>query len=188
MHKGSSANNKIYLSLKIITTVLIIIPIIYIFLMLGIRLFGINTYPVLSGSMEPAYKVGSVVYVADADKNELSKGDAITFKMSGGTIVTHRIIEIVNNGDEVLYRTQGDANDTPDGTLVSYDDIIGKVAFNIPYLGYVSVNIKKAPGIYILIAYVAVTIFLEYICDEMKKDKKNKEDDDKKQQNNVDKL
>ena len=42
------------------------------------KLFGLRLYGVETGSMEPAYPVGSVVYVADASAEEVRTGDGIT--------------------------------------------------------------------------------------------------------------
>ena len=65
---------------------------------------GIQPYVVLSGSMEPALQVGSVVWV-DVRKTEAGIGDAVTFERDGRT-VTHRIVGKTEKG----YLTKGDAN------------------------------------------------------------------------------
>jgi len=44
-------------------------------------LFGYRPVAVLSGSMEPAYPVGSIIYYKAADFNEINAGDAVTFKI-----------------------------------------------------------------------------------------------------------
>ena len=184
---SESAIKKIRIVLKMFSAALIAMAVIYAVLMVGVRLFGIKVYTVLSGSMEPTYKTGSVIYVVNADEGELACGDPITFKLSGGTVVTHRIVEIVNDSGKLMYRTQGDANDIPDGSLVNPDDVIGKAVFNIPYLGFVSDYIQKPPGLYVLIVSAAAVVFMSYISDELKKETDKDKNDDKLQQNTEDK-
>ena len=105
--------------------------------LVGVRLVGIKTYAVISGSMEPTYPTGSLLYVKSVNAQELRVGDAITFMLDEDTVATHRIIEIIPDDEDssiLRFRTQGDANDTPDGTPVHYKNIIGKPVFAVPYL------------------------------------------------------
>ena len=136
--------------------------------LVGVRFVGLQPYVVLSGSMEPSYPVGSLIYVKSVDYKELKVGDAITFMLDENTVVTHRIIEVLvdeEDPDTIRYFTQGDANDTPDGTSVHYRNIIGKPVFSVPYLGYVSHYIQNPPGKYIAIAAGALLILLVFLPD-----------------------
>lgn len=95
--------------------------------------FRFKPLVVLSGSMEPTFKVGSIIYTRDCKEDELEVGDIITFKLSDGSYVSHRINSIENG----LYETKGDANDSPDVKKLKYSDIVGKdMNIMIPYLGY----------------------------------------------------
>ena len=149
--------------------------------LVGVRLVGLQPYVVLSGSMEPTYHVGSLIYVKDVDYKELQVGDPITFMLNENTVATHRIIEVLadeNDPDTIRYFTQGDSNDAPDGSSVHYKNIIGKPVFSIPYLGYVSNYIQNPPGTYITIAAAAVFLALMFLpdlfSDDKEKDKKAK--------------
>lgn len=136
--------------------------------LVGVRLVGLKPFVVLSGSMEPTYHVGSLIYVKDVDYRELKVGDPITFMMSENTVVTHRIIEVLpdeNEPDTIRFFTQGDANDVPDGSSVHYKNIIGKPVFSLPYLGYVSNYIQNPPGMYVAIAGCAVLMILVFLPD-----------------------
>lgn len=136
--------------------------------LVGVRLVGLKPFVVLSGSMEPTYHVGSLIYVKDVDYKELKVGDPITFMMSENTVVTHRIIEVLpdeNEPDTIRFFTQGDANDVPDGSSVHYKNIIGKPVFSLPYLGYVSNYIQNPPGMYVAIAGCAVLMILVFLPD-----------------------
>ena len=162
---------------NVITTTLVVLVVILAILLVGVRLVGLQPYVVLSGSMEPTYHVGSLIYVQKVDYHDLKAGDPITYMLDSDTIVTHRIIEVLvdeENPDVIRYFTQGDANDIPDGTSVHYKNIIGKPVFSIPYLGYVSNYIQQPPGLYVALAAGAILILLVFLPDIFA------EDDDKK--------
>ena len=146
-------------------------------MLVGVRLFGLQVYSVLSGSMEPEYPVGSLIYVKAVDYKELKVGDPITFLLDKDTVVTHRIIEVLVDEEDpntIRFFTQGDANDVPDGASVHYKNIVGKPVFSIPYLGYVSNYIQNPPGMYVAIAAGAILILLVFLPDLFEDEKKNK--------------
>lgn len=161
-----------------VSGILVGIVVLLAFALVGVRIIGLQPFAVLSGSMEPAYHVGSLIYVKDVDYKELEVGDPITYMVSEDTVVTHRIIEVLpdeNDPDTIRYFTQGDANEHPDGTSVHYKNIIGKPIFSIPYLGYVSSYIQHPPGMYVAIAGAAVLILLVFLPDVFADDKKKTE-------------
>ena len=143
--------------------------------LVGVRIVGLQPYVVLSGSMEPTYSVGSLIYVKSTDYKQLKVGDPITFLVSEDTVATHRIIEVLPDEDDpntIRYFTQGDANDAPDGSSVHYKNIIGKPVFSIPYLGYVSNYIQTPPGKYVAISGCALLMLLVFLPDIFAKDEK----------------
>lgn len=138
------------------------------FFLVGIRVFGVQAFSVLSGSMEPTYHVGSLVYVKSVDSDTLKEGDAITFSLSEGTVVTHRIIDLVvdkGEGQDIQFQTKGDANNMPDGTLVDSDSVIGKVIFSIPYLGCLAEYVQTDSGVFLFICIAAVTLLLTLLVE-----------------------
>jgi len=120
---------------------------------------------VQSGSMEPAIKMGGVVIVKPAE--EYGIGDVVTFGpiSSRSQPITHRIHDVKVVEGEMRYITKGDANDTPDQREISREDIIGKVLFSVPYVGY-AVNFAKKPVGFALLIIVPGLII---IFDEAKK-------------------
>ena len=161
--------------LNSLTTIIVVMVVILAIMLVGVRLFGLQVYSVLSGSMEPEYPVGSLIYVKKVDYRELKVGDPITFLLDKDTVVTHRIIEVLVDEEDpntVRYFTQGDANDVPDGASVHYKNIIGKPVFSIPYLGYVSNYIQNPPGMYVAISAGAILILLVFLPDIFADDKK----------------
>ena len=152
-----------------ITTVLVVLIVILAILLVGVRLVGFRPLTVLSGSMEPTYHVGSLIYVKKVDYRDLKAGDVITFTLDDkNTYATHRIIQVVPDEDEpevLRFATQGDANDAPDGTLVHYKNVVGTPVFTIPKLGYVASYIQNPPGTYIAISGAAILLLLMFLPD-----------------------
>ena len=142
----------------IFTTIIVAIILVFAVMLVGFRLFGYEIYTVMSGSMEPAYHVGSLIYIKSVDVATLKEGDVITFVADEDkTIVTHRIDGVIDD-DVLKFRTKGDANDTPDGKLVHYKNVLGSPEFQIPLIGYLAFFIQRPPGIYI--ALVVGTLLL----------------------------
>ena len=156
-----------------LTTVIVAAVVIFALLLVGARLAGYKVYTVLSGSMEPAYHTGALIYVKAVDTSEIKEGQVITFMLSEDTIATHRVIEVIQDPDEagtVRFRTKGDANNAPDGSLVHCKNVIGTPVFTIPYLGYVASYIQHPPGTYYAVAAVAIIVLLAFLPDLIKDD------------------
>jgi signal peptidase len=104
---------------------------------------------VLTGSMAPTYPTGTLVIVRPVEPTNIHIGDPITYQMESGRpeFITHRVIAISSssNGD-INYTTQGDSNDLPDANPVVADQVMGRVWYSIPYLGYVNtaVGVNRA--------------------------------------------
>ena len=151
--------------------------------LVGVRLIGLEPYVVLSGSMEPTYHVGSLIYVKDVDPYELESGDVITFMLDEDTVATHRIVEVVpdeNDSTVVRFKTKGDANAAEDGSLVHYKNVIGSPVFTIPQLGYVANYIQNPPGTYIAISAGAILLLLVFLPDLFGSDDEEKKQKQKK--------
>lgn len=162
--------------------VLVVVVVAAAVLLVGVRVFGLTPYTVLSGSMEPTYPTGSLIYVRDAEKESLEVGDPITYVLNdGGVIVTHRIIEIDSENGCVY--TKGDANETPDGSPVLYENIIGTPEFCVPKLGYLSAMISRPPGLYIACGIAAAAVIGAFLPDLLIKDKSEKKKNQKKTAN-----
>ena len=160
---------------KTLSTALVAVVVLLAIALVGIRAIGFTPYTVLSGSMEPTYHVGSVVYVKKVDPTALKVGDPITFRLTGDVIATHRIIEVHGEGTPNLgFRTQGDANETVDG-ITPASAVIGKVTFSIPYLGYVSNFLQQPKGLITVVGTGAAVLAVSYIIDALFPAKKETE-------------
>lgn len=175
--------NKIKKIWEAVTTVLVAVVIILALLLAGVRLVGLQVFSVLSGSMEPTYHVGSLIYVKSVDYTELESGDVITFMLDEETVATHRIVEVVPDEEDstvLRYRTKGDANDAEDGSLVHYKNVIGTPVFTIPKLGYLADYIQNPPGMYLAISAGAILLILVILPDIFASDEESKKKRKKK--------
>lgn len=153
---------------NIISTLIVILIVILAILLGGVRLVGLRPFAVLSGSMEPTYHVGSLIYVKPCGPEDVQVGDPITFVLDENlTVATHRVIDIDPDGEH--FYTKGDANDAADGAPVYYKNLIGRPVFTIPYLGYFSNWITNPPGMYVAIAAAGVFLILLFLPDVLKK-------------------
>lgn len=151
----------------IISTVLVVIVVIFAILLVGVRLFGIQVYSVISGSMEPEYPVGSLIYVNKVDPSEIKVNDVITYVLPNDMPSTHRVVRI--DEENKLFYTKGDANETEDGAPVHFNNLVGKPVFKIPYLGYIAYYIQHPPGMYIAISAGAILLILVFLPDLFQK-------------------
>ena len=153
---------------NIISTTLVVLVVILALLLVGARLVGLQVFTVLSGSMEPTYHTGALIYVKKVDPYTIQEGQPITFMLDENTIATHRVVGIVPDEEDptvIRFRTKGDANEAEDGSLVHYKNVIGTPVFTIPYLGYVADYIQHPPGMYIAISAGAVLLLLVFLPD-----------------------
>ena len=154
-----------------ITAVLVIMAVLLAVLLVGVRLVGLQPYTVLSGSMEPTYHTGSLIYVKKVKPEEVEVGQAITFVLNEDLVVaTHRVVEI--DEENRCFYTKGDANENADGAPVHFNNLIGIPVFSILYLGYVSNYIQSPPGLYVAIAVGAVLLLMMFLPELLGGEKK----------------
>lgn len=119
-------------------------------LMLGLALIvvvlpiavGGSAYTVLTGSMEPKLPPGTFIIVTPTPASEVRVGDVITYQLVSGRpeVATHRVVERILDPRtaEVMFITQGDANNAPDAEPVVPVQLRGTVWYAVPYLGWVN--------------------------------------------------
>ncbi len=168
---------------NVVTTLLVIAVLLLALLLAGVRIFGLTPFAVLSGSMEPAYHVGSLIYVRDVPPEEIEVGDPITFVLNEDLVVaTHRVVEV--DAENRRFYTKGDANSAVDGAPVLYENLLGKPVFTIPQLGYVSSWLSKKRGMILAGTAAVILLILAFIPDLLKKaDAADKKAVDRRKQN-----
>lgn len=101
--------------------------------------FGFSSAVVISGSMSGAIEVNDMVITQARDS--YFPGDIISFD-TGSSIVTHRILEVTEEG----FVTKGDANNTADIHPVTPDQVVGKVVLVIPGAGSLIEGLRTPLG------------------------------------------
>ncbi len=108
--------------------------------------FGyLGTQPtvIYSGSMRPNIDIGDVVLVSEIEVEEIKVGDIIQFKTEDITLpIIHRVYKIQDTDKGLIFITKGDNNDIPDTNPIYPEEIMGKVVFNLPKVGWISIAIK----------------------------------------------
>lgn len=163
---------KLSAPVRVIRTVYNIISTVLIVLGAAVALLwiaGIRPYAVVSGSMEPGIKVGSVCVVnLNASYSKVKKGDIIAFKVGDGVLVTHRAVSITEDG----IITKGDANNADDAAPVGKKDFVGKTLFSIPLVGYIITFIHTRHGLIASAAILAAFILIGVAIPDKKREKK----------------
>lgn len=121
------------------------------------RLAGYSVYQVISGSMEPAVPVGSLIYVKAQAPQDVEAGAVIAFYSPSGSdgVITHRVVQ--NQVVSGRFITKGDANDQEDPVPADYDRYIGTVAGHLPWLGTLLAYVVTVPGRLTAVALVVVS-------------------------------
>ena len=109
---------------NILSTAIVCLVVLAAIVLLGSRLMGYRVFNIVSGSMEPKYNVGDLIYVKEVDPQTIKVGDVITFVLNEDLVVaTHRVVRIDSEKSH-LY-TKGDANEDVDGSLVHHKNVVG---------------------------------------------------------------
>ena len=139
--------------LNFIGTAIIIIVIVLCLSLIIPRVFGISSYTVLTGSMEPSVPVGSVVYAKAIEPSLIETGDIVVFYDGHSELpVTHRVVE--NQTEDSQLITKGDANDAADIAPIPYQNIIGKVVLHLPVLGRLLALLGTLAGKAAVLAFI----------------------------------
>ena len=124
-------------------------------------------YVVASGSMIPVLEVYDVLIVQGHEPFEdIDVGDIIVFNRPSDhdRVIVHRVASILDDNPKTI-RTKGDANPASiPGTdfPITEEEYIGKVAYILPQVGYVT-QILKPPINYVLIAIVVGAMIIKQI-------------------------
>lgn len=124
------------------------------------NVFGFKSFTVMSGSMEPAIGTGSVVVERPIAPRDARVGDVVTFQDPEGTgrLITHRVMRVRVGGSTASFVTKGDANNTAERWNVPADGSIGRVAYDVPKVGYVMAYAGGRHGRLLLIALPALLL------------------------------
>ncbi len=137
---------------------------------------GCKLYIVMSGSMEPALKVGSIVGVKPLAPEEVRPGDIVTFRSEhNSSVTTHRVNRVEADENGLLFYTKGDANEVEDPSPVEPRHLIGKVVLTVPYVGYLFAYARTPQGARTLFGLAVLTVAGELAYNLLTSKKQNKQ-------------
>lgn len=107
-----------------------------------------------SGSMEPAFHRGDLLFLTNFREDPIKVGDIVVFKVDGRDIpIVHRVIKLHEKEDGSLkILTKGDNNSVDDRGLyapgqlwLQKKDIVGRARGFVPYVGIVTILMNDYP-------------------------------------------
>lgn len=101
---------------------------------------GINKEEFSEFDFKNGFNMGDIFIVNG--RSEINKGDVIVFYYPGETNpVIHRVINIVEENDEIYYQTKGDHNSDSSSLeqKINKERIYGKAIIKIPWFGWVKI-------------------------------------------------
>lgn len=155
---------------RMVTSILMVLLIGVALLVISTKLsggepevLGYQLKTVLSGSMEPGIQTGSIIAVQKVtDGSIFKKGDVITFMEEENKLITHRITDITETGNGVLYTTKGDNNNAADRNPVLAENVVGVYSgVTVPYIGYL-ISFAQSPNGAIVFLIFPGVIMLGY--------------------------
>lgn len=143
---------------------------------------GTTPLIVLTDSMYPVIESGDLIICKGAEAEEIQVGDIIAFfdpAGNGTTIVTHRVIEVVEENGQLAWRTKGDNNNTEDRLPVPADKLVAVYEdTRIPGAGNVALFMQTTPGL-ILCVVCPILLLVGYDMIRRKQyEKSSKKDTD----------
>ncbi|MFH1639866.1 MAG: signal peptidase I [Chloroflexota bacterium] len=148
---------------RLVNAALMLIILGSLFILAAPGFFAVKAAVVLSGSMVPTLPVGSLAFTIGAKPTDIRVGDIIAFDFGKEAAMntSHRVVEVID-GEDLLFRTKGDANDKADPQLVPAASICGRVIWHVPRLGRLLLNImsyiRSRMGFIVFVAIPSVII------------------------------
>lgn len=123
---------------------------------LAAPLLGIRPLIFTSGSMAPAIPTGSLAFARDVPAEDLKVGDVVTVPLHG-SFVTHRIVGVTQGVGTATLVLRGDGNEVSDADAYVVSSA-PRTFFSVPRLGTFVAWFSRAPGVYVLAAWVALVL------------------------------
>ena len=109
---------------------------------------------VLTDSMDPEIQSGDLIFCHTVEAEAVQVGDIISFydpMGNGSTVVTHRVMEIKDEDNELSFITKGDNNNTEDQMPVQAEDVIGLYKSRIAGAGNIAMFMQTTPGLIVCV-------------------------------------
>ena len=145
-----------------------------------ISFFDYRIFTVVTGSMEPKYKIGDILIAKEKDPSEIKVGDAISYLASRGEIknnvITHEVVNITKDENgKYLFHSKGLANLVED-PIVHEEQLFGVVVYKTKLLSYIRKIISTDIGMLLFIIIPILYIIIsEMIATLIEKEEKRRE-------------
>lgn len=130
----------------------------------GVPMSGRQTLIIGGGSMEPTIPLGSAIVIDPVAPADIAVGDVVTMKVGPRqSVFTHRVTRLLTLDGVAHIATKGDANDAPDGATIPASAVIGRVAWSIPFAGFLLALLSAPIGVMFVLGLgvsLVVTAFL----------------------------
>ena len=191
--QAAEENSSLHKVLTVVGTILciILLPILIINLTLIVKSYtnkdavpdvgGYFPLIVLTDSMYPEIKSGDLIICHTVEADEVEEGDVISFfdPMGNGTsIVTHRVIEVLEENGAPLFRTRGDNNNTEDRLLVPADNLVGVYQSRIAGAGHIAMFMQSTTGLIICVVLPIILLVAYDIIRRRSYEKRKQTDTD----------
>ena len=116
---------------------------------------------VLTDSMQPVINGGDLIICHTAQPEDILVNDIIAFfdpAGNGTSIVTHRVIEIVEENGELSFRTKGDNNNAEDKLLVSENNLVAIYKTRIAGAGNIAMFMQSPTGLIVCVVLPIVML------------------------------
>jgi signal peptidase len=135
----------------------------------SLRSIGGRVMIVASGSMSPFLNMGDIIILSGTSPESVKVGDLITFDVAPRLqqqygyppTVTHRVISIIAEENELYFQTKGDAT-AADPFTVPASDLVGIYAWKIPYVGLIFMFMQTIYGMALLASYITLDVAVDY--------------------------
>lgn len=172
--EGKKKGRKVVPALCNIVGTLILLAVIVFCLPITIaKIRGHEVYNVVSGSMEPAIPVGSVIFVEPVEPDTVEAGDVIVFR-SAGSVISHRVVK--NRVVEGEFITKGDANREEDMNPVKYQELIGRMSRHYPVAGHLLFLYTSSIGKVYMVCFAACGAMLNILAGRLRGDSGEEEE------------
>lgn len=136
----------------------------------GLELVDREVIVIRGGSMSPAIDVGALIVVRATDPGDVRAGDVATIRSPSGTLVTHRVVDVIDADGAIRFRMKGDANMAPDPVLVEANALVGRVELQVPVAGYLLFLLSRPLGVLAMLSWLATLLLTERLLDELAAD------------------
>lgn len=134
---------------------------------------GVRIFMIISESMKDEYEIGDILVSKKVPVEEINIGDNVTYRgekmQFKDLIITHKVVEKRQMGDETYFVTRGLANNVSDPEI-RYDQIYGKVIYKTIFLSSIAKLMSNQLTYYVLFTLVALIISIEIVSAIFMKD------------------